>query len=188
MLADLRRDVAVERFSLTGLDRGAVQHLVEAAAGDELDGRGLELSDALHRQTSGNPFFVAEVIRHLAESGTDDQGADRWWSSNRAVGELALPEGVRDVVGRRLSRLSGPANQAMSVAAVAGPRFELRLIEAIPDAGPSAGVLDALDQALAAGLLADDRGSFVFAHAIVRQTLLEELSSTRRLRMHRVDR
>jgi DNA-binding SARP family transcriptional activator len=186
VLADLRRDVAVERFALAGLDRGAVQHLVETAAGQELDGRALELSDTLHRQTSGNPFFVAEVLRHLAESGAVYQGSDGWWTSDLAVDELGLPEGVRDVVGRRLSRLSAMANQAMTVAAVSGPRFELRLLEAIPDAGPRESVLDALEEGVSAGLLAEDRGTFAFPHALVRQTLLEELSSTRRLRLHRV--
>ncbi len=186
VLADLRRDVAVERLALTGLDRGAVQHLVETAAGRVLDGRALELSDTLHRQTSGNPFFVAEVLRHLTESGAVNPGVDGWWTSDLAVDEFDLPEGVRDVIGRRLSRLSASANQAMTVAAVSGPRFELRLLEAIPDAGQRERILDALEEGVAAGLLSEDRGMFAFPHALVRRALLEELSSTRRLRLHRV--
>lgn len=184
VLADLRRDVDVERLALTGLDRAAVQELVAATAGQDLDARALELSDAIHRETSGNPFFVAEVLNHLAESGAVYQGADGRWTSDFAVEDLGLPEGVRDVVGRRLSRLSAAANQAFAVGAVAGPQFDLRLLEAIPEAGEPHTVLDALDEGVAAGLLTEDRGIYGFAHALVRQTLLEELSSTRRLRLH----
>lgn len=185
VLADMRRDVAVERLALAGLDRAGVQELVAATAGHDLDARALELSDALHREANGNPYFVAEVLNHLAESGAVYEDADGRWTSDLTVEDLGLPEGVRDVVGRRLSRLSVAANQAFAVGAVAGPVFELRLLEAIPEAGEPATILDALDEGVAAGLLTEHRGSYGFAHALVRQTLLEELSSTRRLRLHR---
>lgn len=183
VLADLRREASVVRFSISGLDRSAVQELVAATAGQELDGRSLELSDALHRQTSGNPFFVAEVLRHLAESGAVYRDPDGRWTSDLAADELGLPEGVRDVVGRRLSRLSAAANHVLTVGAVVGQGFDLRLLEAVADE-PTA-VLDALEEAVAAGLLIGDGGAYAFPHALVRQTILQELSSTRRLRLHR---
>ncbi|MGQ0833078.1 MAG: BTAD domain-containing putative transcriptional regulator [Microthrixaceae bacterium] len=185
VLADLRREPAVARFALSGLDVDSVQELVAATAGHALDATGLELTDALHRQTNGNPFFVAEVLRHLAETGAVYQDAEGHWTSDLAMDQLGLPEGVRDVVGRRLSRLSAAANHALGVGAVVGPGFDLRLLEAIPEAGDAAVVLDALEEGVAAGLLSEDRGTYWFAHALVRQTLLDELTSTRRLRLHR---
>lgn len=184
-LADLRRDVPVERFALGGLDRGAVQGIVETVSGADLDARTLDLSDSLHRQTNGNPLFVTEVLRHLVESGAVYSGDDGRWMSDLTADEIGLPEGVRDVIGRRLSRLSAEANQAMTVAAVSGPRFTLRLLESLPDAGAPPAILDALEEGVAAGLLAEDRGTYGFLHALVRETLLRGVSSTRRVRLHR---
>jgi tetratricopeptide (TPR) repeat protein len=96
-----------------------------------------------------------------------------------------VPEGVRDVVGQRLSRLSEPANEVLRAAAVLGREFDVDL------AGALAGVdedvlLDALDDANRARLV-EETGvdQFRFTHALVRTTLYEELSASRRRRMHR---
>ncbi len=185
VLADLRREIAVERIAVTGLERRAVQQLVTDLAGHDLDGRALELSDTLHDQTGGNPFFIAEVLRHLAESGAIYQDAGGRWTSDLDVGDIGLPEGVRDVVGRRLSRLSEEANRAMTLAAVAGTSFVLRLVEVVSDADERGTVIDALGEGVDAGLLTEDGGRYAFPHALVRRTLLDELSSMRRMRLHR---
>jgi class 3 adenylate cyclase/type II secretory pathway predicted ATPase ExeA len=69
VLADLRRDVEAERLSLGGLDEAGVTDLLERTAGHALDEAGQALVRALHAETEGNPFFIGEVLRHLAESG-----------------------------------------------------------------------------------------------------------------------
>src|SRR5438445_9134334 len=101
LLAELRRDGGVERLALSGLDTPDVAAFIEAAAGHSLDDEAQELPRVVWRETEGNPFFVAEVLRHLLESGAIEQRGGRWVLS-AAVGELGIPEGVRDVVGRRL--------------------------------------------------------------------------------------
>ncbi|NIT97780.1 MAG: hypothetical protein GWN79_21155, partial [Actinobacteria bacterium] len=77
---------------------------MERLAGHEIGDEGRELAAALHTETEGNPFFVGEVLLHLAESGALVSRDGRWTSDTdlRAVG---IPEGVREVVGRRLSHL-----------------------------------------------------------------------------------
>ncbi len=183
-LADLRRERTVTRVTLHGLDVGAVEALLEAQAGHDLDDRAREFAGALHRETQGNPFFVLEVLQHLVDTGVLYEQNGRW-TSDAEVGDIGLPEGIREVVGRRLSHLSDAANQALTVAAIAGPSFELRVLEAVPDAGEPETLLDALEEAAEAGLLTEERGTFSFSHALVRQTLVEEISSTRRGRLHR---
>ncbi|MGH9009086.1 MAG: ATP-binding protein, partial [Acidimicrobiia bacterium] len=68
LLADLRRDGTIERLPLSGLDDAGVAAFVEQAAGQALDEDGLALARAIYQETEGNPFFVREVLRHLAET------------------------------------------------------------------------------------------------------------------------
>ena len=102
VLGDLRRESGVTRLDLMGLDADGVEQLMESAAGHDLDAPGLELAKAVHTETEGNPFFVGQMLLHLAESGLIVQRGDRW-TSDVALGDLGIPEGIREVVGRRLS-------------------------------------------------------------------------------------
>ena len=186
VLADLRRHGGVERLSLRGLDSLGVTAYMEAAAGHTLDDDDLDLARAVHEETEGNPFFVREVFRHLTETGAIEQLGGRW-TTNLPLAELGIPESVRDVVGRRLARLSEQANRALRVAAVVGPQFDLSVV------GTAAGldeesVLTSVEEAGQARLVleATTAGNrYRFAHALVRDTLYGELSATRRAAFHR---
>ena len=77
LLADLRRQAGVERLSLPVSTTRGVAAFVERAAGQALDDEGLALARAIHAETEGNPFFVREVLRHLAETGVIAAGRGR---------------------------------------------------------------------------------------------------------------
>lgn len=163
MLADLNRDGTAERLSLAGLDEADVtSYVAEAGYDDE------ELGRALAAVTGGNPFFLIEALRHVDESG----GA---WDQS------TLPQGVREAVSRRLSRLPVETNKALAAAAVVGSRFALDLVEQVVGTE----LIDAFDQAGRAGIVIEEPGgNYRFNHAIVRQSLLAELASVRRMRLH----
>ncbi len=185
MLADLRREAGVERVSLHGLDDTAVETLVAAVARHELDEALVALAHAVRRETEGNPFFIGEVIRHLSESGALFEENGRW-TYRGAIAALGIPEGVREVIGRRLGRLSEATNRVLGLAAVIGRQFDLALLAKIAEVSEDA-VLDALDEATAAALVSEVRGGaeqFTFRHALIRTTLYEELSAPRRARLH----
>ena len=184
MLADLHRRGDVERIAMSGLDDQGVADLMTKTAGHELDEAGAALARALHQDTGGNPFFVGEVLRHLAERGSIAQEGGRW-VAGRDDADIDLPEGVRQVVGRRLSVLPEETQRALSSASVIGARFDLDLLSAVTDTRGD-DLLDALDPALDAHLLLETGvGRYQFAHALVRSTLHAELSTTRRSRLHR---
>jgi AAA ATPase-like protein len=188
LLADLRRVERVERFPLTGLDETEVAAFVAEAVGRPLSPADETLPRAVWAETEGNPFFVAEVLRHLAESGllASLEEKDRRLT-NLALEKVGVPEGVREVVGRRLSRLSDDANRALSYASIIGVEFEAALVQAAGGFTEDV-VLAALDEAVASRLVVEVPGApdrCAFAHALVRATLEDRVTSVRRAALHR---
>lgn len=186
-LADLRRTDHAERVDLRGLPEDDVTELIRAAAGQDLDADIMELARDVWAETEGNPFFVGQMLRHLVETGAVVQGGDGRWVRGANAGQIGLPEGVREVIGRRLNRLDDDTNTVLATAAVIGREFDAALLVEASDAGAEA-VFDGLEQAEEARLLvpvAGRPGRYAFAHALVRSTLYDELPTTRRLRLHR---
>jgi tetratricopeptide (TPR) repeat protein/DNA polymerase III delta prime subunit len=173
----------VERHALTGLSADEVTTFVQTSAGHELDERGIALAQKVHAETEGNPFFVGEVLRHLTETGTIRRDGDRWTVDD--VGAVTVPPNVRDVVRRRLSYLSEDTQSLLSTASVLGRDFDVPVLAALVSRDEDE-IVGALESALGARLLHEvgpDR--FRFAHALVKETLYDELSATRRRRLHR---
>jgi class 3 adenylate cyclase/tetratricopeptide (TPR) repeat protein len=186
LLADVPRLPGAERLLLRGLDVPAVVTYMEEAAGHGLDEEAMQLAGAVWRQTEGNAFFVAEVLRHLVESGAITERDGRWVLVAE-VEELGIPEGVRAVVGRRLSRLPKEANRVLGTASVVGTEFEPLVVQTAGGFTEDA-VFTALEEAVAARLLIEVPGPVPrnrFAHALVRAALYEELSAARRVALHR---
>ena len=186
LLADFRRQPGAERLALSGLGEADVVRFMAQAAGHDLDDVGLALARVIHTETEGNPFFVREIIRHLTETGGIERRDGRW-GTPLPVDELVVPEGIREVVGRRLSRLSADASHALRVAAVVGPEFELAVVGAAGELEEDR-LLGAVEEAIASRLVIEVPGPVPrhrFAHALVRGTLYCDLSAARRVTLHR---
>jgi eukaryotic-like serine/threonine-protein kinase len=189
-LGALRRLPNYRRVLLRGLPLESVADLLgvvepseEAAAGRQL------LAAALHQETEGNPFFIREVLAHLIETGKLVHEGGRWVGRVTSVSELGIPEGVREVIGRRLSRLSDGCNKMLTLASTMTGGFTWEALKAINADVPEAQLLDLLEEALAAQLIAERKGelagTYDFTHALIRQTLYDELSTPRRVLLHR---
>ncbi|MDP6823215.1 MAG: protein kinase [Dehalococcoidia bacterium] len=179
-LGDLSRERLFERVLLRGLTEVDISRFVEIAAGFAPPP---ELSATIHRHTEGNPLFVTEVVRELVQSGelaeSRISGASTW--------SVRIPEGVREVIGRRLDRLSQRTNDVLTVAAVVGRDFRLNALKVLVEDTTDGQLLDVLDEALDARIieeLSDGVGHYQFTHALMQETLTGELSLTRRVRFH----
>jgi class 3 adenylate cyclase len=183
-VAKLRSDGLYERVLLRGLTLEGVRDLLSAKSGDEVP---IGFVEPILRETEGNPFFVEEVIKHLIEVGAVRREGDQW-VADQGVIERSLPEGVREVIGHRLSRLSEPCNSMLTVASAMTGGFSFDVLTRVCDEGEEA-LLDRLDEALRAQVIRDrgDAGEAIyeFSHALIRQTLYQELSTPRRVRLHR---
>jgi tetratricopeptide (TPR) repeat protein len=177
-LGDLAREYLTERILLRGLTMQDTGLFMQATTGVKAPEA---LVRAVHAQTEGNPFFVSETVRLLASDGGLERAADvRSWT-------LAIPQGVREVIGRRLDRLSPQCNEVLTIASVMGREFELEMLGRVSEM-ESVRLLPILEEALAARVIAgapSSAGQFSFAHTLVRETLYEELTRARRIALHR---
>ena len=187
-LGELTRERLFQRVLLRGLDKEDVRRFIELASGITPP---TGMVEAVHRQTEGNPLFVTEVVRLLVQEGelTQEKAGQRdSWS-------VRIPEGVREVIGRRLDRLSERCNETLTIASVVGREFTLEQLSPLIE-DPSAGsgqamtearLLDVLDEALSARVIEElpkSVGRYQFTHALIQETLAGELSTTRKVRLH----
>jgi class 3 adenylate cyclase/tetratricopeptide (TPR) repeat protein len=185
MLVELDREHAVTRIRLIGLDDADVTALLGSGAGERPEARALALAQTLRDETEGNPFFLRETLRHLAETGDIHQEDGQWVATTR-LDRLGVPSGVRGVVSQRLARFSDPANRVLAAAAVIGREFRLDVLDAVTDLDEDS-LFETLDEAVRAGLLREVPavvGAYTFSHALVRQTIYEGLTANRRVRLH----
>jgi class 3 adenylate cyclase/tetratricopeptide (TPR) repeat protein len=176
-LAELAEIQGSRRVPLRGLDTEAVERFIEMTAGIEPRPG---LAAAVHDQTEGNPFFVTEVVRLMASEGSLAGPVRGGW-------ELAIPQGVREVVGRRLDRLSEEANEVLTLAAAVGREFNLDVLEGL-NGEPREELVDAIEQAIESQVVSEAphaQGGYCFSHALVRETLYAELTEPRRVELHR---
>ena len=178
-LTELRRERLVRQIEVKGLDEVETAELIRIRTGGTPSPSFVR---ALHEETEGNPFFIEEIVRHLTDAGvlTDHLSA-------RMLQSIGLPEGVKDVIARRLTRLDQQAMECLRVAAVVGRDFDASLLERVVSLDEDE-FLNALDEALAAGLVVESpgrSGRYGFSHALIRETLYDGMSAPRRARTHR---
>jgi class 3 adenylate cyclase/tetratricopeptide (TPR) repeat protein len=181
-LAVLQREVEPIRVMLSGLDVSDVHAMLEGLAEHDVP---QELAAMLATETEGNPFFLRETIFHLVDEGELRFEGGVWTLAGK-IADLGVPAGIRDVIGRRLSRLPDTTNRLLSVGALFEVGFPLPIAAEVAEV-EEMNALDAIDAALAARIVraTDAFDQYAFTHALFRHALVEELNPSRQVRMHR---
>jgi tetratricopeptide (TPR) repeat protein len=157
-----------EPIALGGLDAEDVERYVAATLGD---GRARSLAARLHRETEGHPFFLVELVR-LFEGG-------------HAAALTGIPDGVRELIARRLRQRSPACRELLAIAAVVGRDFGVPVLRRVADVADR-DVLTLVDEALEARLVtAVDADTYRFSHALIREALYADVPLARRLPLHR---
>jgi DNA-binding SARP family transcriptional activator len=167
-LAAVAREPAVQQLGLGGLLPEDVAELA-TRAGTALPAEGVEV---LHQRTGGNPFFVTQLAQLARES--------------RDASSLAVPPGVRHIIGNRLGMLPSPVRELLEAASVVGRTFDLRWLAPVVDttvetavalveAGLEHGLVEAVGRPVTA---------YRFVHALVRETVYGTLSPARAAQLH----
>ncbi len=181
LVESLRREHTPTRIALHRLSDDDVRHMIEEWIGRDSP---LSLTELVARHTEGNPLFIVEMLKHLDETGALPLRQE--WHGPLTLADIGLPEGIRQLIGRRLERLDPTTRRLLTMAAVMGREFRLSVIEALVDLGEDV-VLDAMDEALTAGIVteeADAPGNFSFTHALIREALYTSITAARRVRLH----
>ncbi len=167
-LAEGERRRRATRIALKGLGVTALAELMS-----ERTERGIDRAEAerLLRDSGGNPFFALELIRAEALEGP----------------AAVPPEGVRDVIRRRVAAIGPAAGEVLGAAVVAGAAFDSELLTRMTGRSEEE-TARVLGVATRAGLLAELPGPGLrldFAHALVERSLREDLETVERRRLHR---
>ena len=183
VLPRLRRERTVDRILLRGLGQDEVHTLLARLRGDEVPE---EFTGTITRETAGNPFFIREILRHLLDEGIARREGDRW-VGDVSFDEIALPESVREVIGRRLARLGDACGELLTLASVIGAEFGLDVLRRLGNLEEEH-LFEAVEEAVAARVIDEAPeaiGRYRFAHALVRETLYDEMRNLERVRLHR---
>jgi DNA-binding SARP family transcriptional activator len=174
-LAELAREPVERTLTLGGLAEADVaRFLALEAAGVPAT----ELGAAVYAETEGNPLFVGEIVRLLAEEGRLEE---------HATAPLVIPHSVREAIGRRLRHLSDGCNRLLTLASVLGREFDLDALARVSGLERGA-VLERLDEAIQARVVSEVPGAIGrvrFAHALIRDAAYHRLTRSRRVELHR---
>ncbi|MEU5727252.1 BREX system ATP-binding domain-containing protein [Micromonospora sp. NPDC047738] len=176
MLGALANERGVERVTLPPFSAADVRDYLRSGAVEP----DVAVVAALHERTGGNPFYLRELLRLLA---SEHPGG---WTNQEVIAESAVPESIRDVIGRRIARMPEETQALLRAAAVIGRDVDTVLLENAAGLDYER-VLSLLEPAVASGLLVEvpDGWNYRFAHSLVRDALYAELSRLQRARVHR---
>ena len=177
-VAEAARDRSTSLLRLGGVGQAALSRYIELTTGQTAPG---DLVAAIYEQSEGNPLFFGELVQLIA---TDERLTTLVAGP---VGRLAIPQRLREVMGLRLRRLSEGCVRALTVASVLGREFDLDALARVSDIPPEA-LLAVLDEATAARVVTDVPGAarrLRFSHVLIRDVLYDELTTARRVELHR---
>ena len=142
-LVDWNRERFTTRIGLKRFNAEETRAQIAALMDENISG---EFSEAVYRETEGNPFFVEEVMKALIEQGAVRRESGRWKRCELA--DLVIPQSVKEAIGNRLDRVSAECNEVLRAAAVLGKTFTIDELMAAADGQSEDKLLDALDEAV----------------------------------------
>jgi predicted ATPase/DNA-binding CsgD family transcriptional regulator len=182
-LAQLDRERLAHEMILARLSRDEVDAMIRAIF--ELDRPvRTEFLDTIYPLTEGNPFFVEEVLKSLIVAGDIYLTSEGW--DRKPVNELRIPRSVQGAVQQRLAQLTSAARHVLSLAAVAGRRFDFALLQELSHLNEQE-LMGIIKELIAAQLLISESSErFAFRHALTRQAIYADLLERERKELHQM--
>jgi tetratricopeptide (TPR) repeat protein len=183
LLLDLNRDRILRQVSLNRLTSDYVAEIIS----NHLGGGAVvpEFAKLVYTRSGGNPFFVEEVIRLLADESRIYKSEKGW--TLREIGNVEIPSTVRALIEHRVSRLGADLVQTLSIGSAMGMDFRYELLRRVTTQEDEK-LIPQLEQASQAGLLIERRGGrdvlFAFPDEQIRDYFYSELSLIRKRKIH----
>ncbi|PKB73402.1 MAG: hypothetical protein BZY75_02130 [SAR202 cluster bacterium Io17-Chloro-G7] len=163
---------------LSGLSRQETGSFIEAFTGFT---PAQDQVGSIYSHTEGNPFFLSQVITLLSNRKTLSP------DSMEIPQRIEIPPGVRGIIGQRLNGLSPQTAELLTIAAIWGREFDYRQLGILDTGLTAEKLLETIDEGLAARLIEElpgGRDRYRFTHSLIQQVLVEDLSASRRMRLH----
>jgi len=180
LLADLTRYPVYQRLILSGLSRDETAQFLHSASGASPP---LEVVTEIHNRTEGHPLFLVETVRYLL--GEMRTGVTFAQDDGDVL--KAIPDGVREIIGKRLNRLPVSCTRLLSVAACIGRTFSTLLLRPLVPEISEEAMLETLEESMAARIIEAQPtppDQYQFSHALIREILYDEMLPLRRARLH----
>jgi adenylate cyclase len=132
-------------------------------------------------RAAGNPFFVEEIVRDLAERGVL-QGEPGAFKLCGDVADVSVPATLQATIGARIDRLEHAAKHTLNAASVIGSRFDTDLLAALVD---SADVAPLIEAELVDQVRFTPRAEYAFRHPLIRTVAYESQLKSDRAELHR---
>jgi len=178
----LDRTRRVVDISLNRFDLHATREMISTIFDQQQPVR-QEFVDALQTLTDGNPFFIEETLKSLVVSGDIYRVRTGW--TRKQLSDIRIPRTITDAVQRRVQELSAGARQLLTLAAIAGRRFDLDLLADVM-CTDEATLLAHIRELITAQLVVEHSDDyFAFRHALTRQAIYAQLLARERKPLHR---
>ncbi len=184
-LAQLDREHLAQEFILSPLARSEVDAMLRAIL-DLPRPVPAAILATIYELTEGNPFFIEEILKSLITAGAIDDtvSAPELWEG-QPLHEVPIPRSVQGAVQQRLDQLSAAARHVVTLAAVAGRRFDFALLQRITHYDEPE-LLRLMKELIAAQLVVEEsEEQFAFRHALTRQAIYRQLLLRERKALHR---
>ncbi|RAQ94173.1 helix-turn-helix transcriptional regulator [Thermogemmatispora tikiterensis] len=179
-LAQLDRERLAQECLLPPLSKVEVEAMLRAIF-DQQQVMPASAIEAIYGLTEGNPFFIEEILKSLILVDASD--SPRW--ENQPLQKLPVPRSVQETVALRLGQLSDAARHVVTLAAVAGRRFDFAVLQQITRLAESE-LLSLMKELIAAQLVVEEsEEQFAFRHALTRQAIYRQLLLREREALHR---
>jgi DNA-binding CsgD family transcriptional regulator len=164
------------RLELTGLTGTALTDLLTALAGGRPDDSLLQLAAG----AAGNPLYLTELVAALDRSSnlTVTEAGTAMLASGSAPGSLSAA--IKD----RLGFVTGPVRDVLRAAALLGMDFTVSDLAIVLGRGATE-LLPAVEEACAAGVLAESGRGLSFRHPLIRAALYDDMPASARAAWHR---
>jgi len=147
-----------------------------------------ELFETFYTLTDGNPFFIEEMLKSLIATGELQHVNGAWQRTPDQYGPVDfsfVPRSVEDAVKQRVDRLSEAAKKVLTLAAVAGRRFDFNLLQQVLG-GDEDHLLTLMKELIAAQLVVEESADrFSFRHALGQRAIYRSLLARERRVVHR---
>ena len=179
---ELNRERMLENINVKNLGEPETVELIEAAFGEQAVSP--EFANLVYQHTSGNPFFVEEVLHSLVENGTIFRTEKGW--DRKPIQDIAIPQTVKTALRSRLTKLDKETLSMLQWAAVVGVEFDFEVLKEATQLSDDT-LLDKLESTVKQGLVVEvprQANTFAFADERIRELLLDELIQLKKKRCH----